>query len=656
MGMVEPRMILSRRLNLILRLMILLTLLSLSGALKFKPVTALLQTPDSAIAADLAQPVDLILSGEKQLDAGRYDQAIQSFQQAIQRYQALGEVDNIGRVEVSLAKAYLLRGDYATALPIFQRRVDTVHTQALLGLTYYQLGQYAAAEMILQQTVARWDTLLGGTHNDDRDRITLIDQMAFAYRLLQKVLVAQKKTEAALEISELSRARALVELLAQRYQRSVSQPPTLSQLKQIAKTQNSIFVQYAVVGREMRVLGIEPRDETDVLIWVIQPSGTVTFRQVNLKSANLEPPRTLVQSMRRTVLRRSPSVQDHATHPRSHQTQLQALYNLLIQPIADVLPTDPNALVTFIPEGPLLLVPFAALQDRNNTYLIEKHTIRTAPSIQVLEITRQQQARRPQLPLTPALVVGNPKMPSLPAENGAPPEPLAALPGSEVEARAIAALLKTSALTGAQATQETVIQRMTEASIIHLATHGLLNLDANLNEFGELKFAPPRTARDSGVFIGPGVIMGKNVFIGNVPAELAAARENVVRVEVPGVLALAPSGKNTGFLSAKDILNLRLAAKLAVLSACDTGKGRITGDGIVGLSRALIVAGVPSVIVSLWAVPDTPTAALMIEFYQHLPRMDYAQALRQAMLATLKRYPQPVDWAGFTLIGEARNR
>jgi CHAT domain-containing protein len=652
---VRSRIISSKQLSLVVGLTALFGLPTSSWQLQAKPANPSRQELDSAIAADLAKPVDLTLTGEKQLDAGQYDQAIQSFQQAIQHYQAAADADSIGRVEVSLAKAYLLRGDYTAALPIFQRRVDTVHTQALLGLTYYQLGQYAEAETILRKTVAHWDTLLSRTDNDDRDRITLIDQMAFAYRLLQKALVAQQKTEAALEISELSRARALVELLAQRYRRRVSQPPTLSQLKQIAKTQNSTLVQYAVVGREMRVLGVEPRDETDVLIWVIQPSGTITFRQINLKSANLEPPRTLVQSMRRTVLRRSPPVEDHSTKPRSHQTQLQALYNLLIQPIADVLPTDPNTLVTFIPEGPLLLVPFAALQDRNNTYLVEKHTIRTAPSIQVLAIT-QQQARRPQGPLTQALVVGNPKMPSLPGENGASPEPLAALPGSEAEARAIAALLNTSALIGAQATQETVMRRMTEARIIHLATHGLLNLDANLNEFGELKVAPPRTARDSGVFISPGVIMGKNVFIGNVPAELAAARENVVRVEVPGVLALAPSGKQTGFLSAKDILNLRLPAELAVLSACDTGKGRITGDGIVGLSRALIAAGVPSVIVSLWAVPDTPTAALMIEFYQHLPRMDYAQALRQAMLATLKRHPQPVDWAGFTLIGEARNR
>ncbi len=112
--------------------------------------------------------------------------------------------------------------------------------------------------------------------------------------------------------------------------------------------------------------------------------------------------------------------------------------------------------------------------------------------------------------------------------------------------------------------------------------------------------------------------------------------------------------ENDGLLTANEILNLRLNAELVVLSACNTGQGRITGDGVVGLSRAFISAGVPSVIVSLWAVPDAPTAKLMTMFYQNLQtNPDKARALRQAMLSTMKDYPLPIDWAAFTLIGEA---
>jgi CHAT domain-containing protein len=126
---------------------------------------------------------------------------------------------------------------------------------------------------------------------------------------------------------------------------------------------------------------------------------------------------------------------------------------------------------------------------------------------------------------------------------------------------------------------------------------------------------------------------------------------------VPGAIALASSGTgkpNDGLLTADEIINLQLNAELVVLSACDTGLGRITGDGVIGLSRSLITAGVPSVIVSLWAVPDGPTEFLMTKFYQNFQQNpNKAKALRQAMLTTMKQYPNPRNWAAFTLIGEA---
>ena len=81
----------------------------------------------------------------------------------------------------------------------------------------------------------------------------------------------------------------------------------------------------------------------------------------------------------------------------------------------------------------------------------------------------------------------------------------------------------------------------------------------------------------------------------------------------------------------------------------------ITGDGVIGLSRSLISAGVPSVMVSLWSVPDAPTGSLMVEFYRQLQQNpDQATALRQAMLMTIKEHPEPKDWAAFTLIGESQ--
>lgn len=76
---------------------------------------------------------------------------------------------------------------------------------------------------------------------------------------------------------------------------------------------------------------------------------------------------------------------------------------------------------------------------------------------------------------------------------------------------------------------------------------------------------------------------------------------------------------------------------------------------MIGLSRTLISAGVPSVIVTLWSIPDSPSALLMGEFYRQLQKNPHkAQALRQAMLVTMKQHPHPSAWAAFTLIGEAK--
>ncbi|NEO85096.1 MAG: CHAT domain-containing protein [Spirulina sp. SIO3F2] len=108
-----------------------------------------------------------------------------------------------------------------------------------------------------------------------------------------------------------------------------------------------------------------------------------------------------------------------------------------------------------------------------------------------------------------------------------------------------------------------------------------------------------------------------------------------------------------GFLTAREIVTLDLNAELAVLSACDTGNGEIAnGEGVVGLSRAFFRAGAASLVVSLWAILDQPTATLMENFYLELNAgADKATALRQAMLTTREQFPAPGNWAAFTVMG-----
>ena len=368
-------------------------------------------------------------------------------------------------------------------------------------------------------------------------------------------------------------------------------PPTLKQIQQIAQEQNSTLVEYSIIGSAL------------LFIWVIKPTGKVAFRSVDLKplwqtNNTLE---NLVRLTRNAIGVRSRDLEfdpdcepsdDNSLNLEEFSQCLKQLHQILIQPIADLLPTEVNAKVIFMPQGSLFLIPFPALKDDSDKYLIEKHTILTTPSIQVLGLTRQQQGKVNQAALQEVLVLGNPTM----------PDDLKPLPGTEKEAKAIALLLQTQAITGSNGTKEVIVKKMPKARIIHLATHGLVDNDRGLGS----------------------------------------------------AIALASSGNDNGLLTAEEILNLNLNAELGVLSACDTGRGRLTGDGVIGLSRSFISAGVPSVIVSLWAIPDSPTAGLMTKFYENLMQnSDKAQALRQAMLMTMQQDPHPSNWAAFTLIGEA---
>lgn len=192
------------------------------------------------------------------------------------------------------------------------------------------------------------------------------------------------------------------------------------------------------------------------------------------------------------------------------------------------------------------------------------------------------------------------------------PQPFKPLEYATPEAQAVAKLYNTQAIIGSAATETAIVAKMPNARIIHLATHG---------EFNNTKGLESK-------------------------------------------VVLASDAKDDGFLTAGEIFDLfgqpdsksSLHAELVVLSACDTGRGQISGDGVIGLSRSLISAGVPSVIVSLWSVNDAATEFLMTEFYKQLKNnSDKATALRNAMLATMKNQnnSDPSKWAAFTLIGEA---
>jgi CHAT domain-containing protein/lipopolysaccharide biosynthesis regulator YciM len=556
---------------------------------------------------------------------GDYRRAIDYHNQSLAIKKAIGDRGGEAGSLNNLGSAYFLLGDYHRAIDYYNKsltmakaigdRDGEAGSLNNLGSALLHSGNPKAAEENLRNSIAVKEAIRKDLGNNDAFKVSIFETQAKSYRLLQQALIAQNQTTEALLIAERGRARALIELLAQRQQLSFT-PASLNidQIKQIAKDQNATLVEYSIAW-------------DDLYIWVVKPTGEITFQKVDIKKTDLgnvaEDTRTaaatlaegrgiatnlitdLVDNTRATVTTDTDNTNKIRDLGCRGNTCLQQMHKLLILPIAKQLPTNPNSRVIFIPHESLFLVPFAALQDQDQKFLIEKHTISIAPSIQALELTRTRRLKLQQTTAQkPALVIGNPTMPKVAFQIGETPQPLDELPEAEKEAKIIAGLFQTQALTRQQATKAVVTGQMPQARIIHLATHGLLD------ELGE--------------------------------------------VGIPGQVALAPAGKDNGLLSANEVLNLSLNAQLVVLSACDTGRGRITGDGVIGLSRAFISAGTPSVIVSLWRVTDDSAAFLMPEFYRQLRKNpNKAQALRQAMLNTMKDYPNPSDWAAFLLVGEA---
>jgi CHAT domain-containing protein len=231
-----------------------------------------------------------------------------------------------------------------------------------------------------------------------------------------------------------------------------------------------------------------------------------------------------------------------------------------------------NKEVIVVPHDVLHYLPFQALYSPEGRYLVEEHSISYLSSASLMQFTKAKRKPMGQK----VLAVGNPAF-----------EPSrVALPMSELEAGEIRRLYPQSAiLARAEATEETVKALAGNHDVLHFATHAELNKDD----------------------------------------PLASA------------VLLAKGAKDDGRLEVREIFNMDLKAALVVLSACETGLGALSsGDELVGLTRAFIYAGTPSVVASLWKVDDRSTAHLMSSFYRNLKTKTKVESLRQAQLDLIR--------------------
>jgi CHAT domain-containing protein/Tfp pilus assembly protein PilF len=344
----------------------------------------------------------------------------------------------------------------------------------------------------------------------------------------------------------------------------------------------------------------------------------------------------------------------------------------LMRPVRSLLSKMPGVTrhLLIAPDGSLNLIPFAALVDERNRYLIERYAISYLTSGR--DLLRLQTAEQSK---SPPLVVANPdfgrlasiategslktgkSQSSIQAENriDATRVFFQPLPSTEDEALAIKALLPNASIYRRKEATETVLKQVIGPRILHIATHGFF-----------IDYQEPARTTSPGA-AGPALAQAKRQ---TVPLEGAlrlskfAARVKDPLLRSGLVLAGANEGKSgddDGLLTALEAASLYLSGtKLVVLSACDTGVGEVKkGEGVQGLRRALVLAGSESQVMSLWPVSDEATKDLMIQYYKVLQQGEgRSEGLRQVQLHMLRGRMDrrhPFYWAAFIQSGEWAN-
>lgn len=324
--------------------------------------------------------------------------------------------------------------------------------------------------------------------------------------------------------------------------------------------------------------------------------------------------------------------------PTAYPTEARAVYEKLVAPARSLLAGKKHLII--VPDGVLQRLPFEVLLQESAknprtadladlSYLIKDFAISYAPSVSIWARLHELVAKNTKAPKD-FIAFGNPQYPDQPQGlfasllGGSTLQPLKY---SQGELERISALFgKNRSITvyqGAQANETAVksAESLNQYRFVHFSVH------ASLNE------ALPRL---SGLLLSP-------------PAS--------------GEADASGSSQNDGVLTAEEIMRLRLNAELVSLSACETGLGKLVkGEGLMGLMRAFIYAGTPSVAVSLWKVDDRATADLMESFYKNLLHgksqkngkqvsLDKAEALREAQLEVIREGNAPYYWAAFVIEG-----
>ncbi|MBO0724672.1 MAG: CHAT domain-containing protein [Blastocatellia bacterium] len=609
---------------------------------------------------------------------GRYEEALDYHRKALAVLES--KKDLATPTLVNMSNAYSAGRKFAEALPLAERAVSIARQvgnlrdlwSALTAAGYCQLALQRPAEAreSFTEAVAIIERLRAQAAGGAEDSQRYFEDKLRAHHGLLNLMVRENQPQEALKLAERAKARALLDTLEQgriSIQKTMT-PEEREQERRLKSELTMLNTQLTHITRSakpdpQRVEDLKQRLEKARLDYeafqtaLYDGRPELKIHRGDAPTINAEELATLISAPAKALLEYV--VTDDATYlfavtkaadKRGADIQVftlpikraeladqvagfrrrlaerdlgfrdaaRRLYELLLRPAQAQLRGKTNLVIS--PDDKLWELPFQALLDGDNHYVLESGAVSYAPSLTVLR--DMEKARRPgaENPHAKLLAFGNPALGEDTMAQAAlvlRDEKLGPLPGAEAEVKELGRLYgpaRSKIYVGAKASEDRAKNEAGHFQVLHFATHGILNDAAPM--YSHLVLAQGDTNED-------------------------------------------------GLLEAWELMRMDLRADLVVLSACETARGRFgAGEGVIGFTWALFVAGVPSTVVSQWKVESSSARDLMLGFHRRLmassaainSKVTKAEALRQAALKLMKN-PQtghPFYWAGFVLVGDGR--
>ena len=607
---------------------------------------------------------------------GRYAESLAALQESLRLREANVDRGGVTLTLNNLGRLYQDQGNYAEALKIAKRSAEMANqiygreelwdAQDRMGRALTELGQPEEAKQSYLAAIATIEALRKEVAGGEQQQQSFLENKLSPWLGMVRLLVSQQKNAEALTFAEQSKARVLLDTLqggraslrqllspterqaeeerrlnlvnlnsqlTAELRREKSDPKKVIDLKASVEKARLEYEDFEttlyLAHPELRVKRGEspvikpgelsaliPDANTALLEYVVGTDESYLFVVTKGEVAAQPDVRVYTLPIKRTdlVAKTNALREQLARRDLGFRTSALKLYDTLLRPAEAQLKNRTNLVIA--PDNILWDLPFQALPNTASRFLIEDAAITYAPSLTVLrEMMERRNSQQPaQISL---LALGNPSLGREAidrAELALRNEKLEPLPEAEAEVKALKRLYgasRSKVYIGAEAREDRVKSEATRANIIHFATHGILNNASPMYSY----------------------------------------------------LALAEGGvKEDGLLEAWELMQMDLQADLAVLSACETARGRIgAGEGMIGLSWAMFIAGVPSIVVSQWKVESAGTRELMVNFHRSLIspariKVSKSESLRQAALKLMKNpeTSHPFYWASFVMVGDGR--